>query len=74
MRGIDALIIPSRNEGLPLVLLEALATGVPVIASRVGGIPEVLDESYLVEQGDDFAGRFASAVVAVPMSSHVNTG
>jgi glycosyltransferase involved in cell wall biosynthesis len=64
MRILDMLIMPSRNEGLPLVLLEALASGVPVVASSVGGVPEVLSSEFLVEPGDDFAGRFADKVVS----------
>ena len=39
---IELLVIPSRSEGLPSVLLEALAADVPVVATRVGAIPEVL--------------------------------
>jgi len=41
--SLDLLVIPSRSEGLPNVLLEALRADVPAVATRVGAIPEVLD-------------------------------
>jgi glycosyltransferase involved in cell wall biosynthesis len=42
-RGIDLLAIPSRSEGLPNVLLEALAADVPIVATAVGAIPEIVE-------------------------------
>ncbi len=43
MQGLDGYVMPSRNEGFGLAILEALASGLPVVASSVGGIPEILD-------------------------------
>lgn len=40
---IDVFVMPSRSEGCPIALIEALAAGLPCVASGVGGIPEVLD-------------------------------
>lgn len=51
----DLLLLPSENESFGLVALEAMACEVPVVASRVGGIPEVITdgvEGFLAEPGD----------------------
>lgn len=44
LRALDAFVLCSDHEGLPMVLLEVLHMGVPVVARRVGGIPEVIQE------------------------------
>lgn len=54
IHACDAFCLPSLNEGMPNVVLEALACGRPVVASRVGGVPELVDETNgeMVPSGD----------------------
>lgn len=58
MAGLDCMVLPSAWEGLGLVFIEAIAQGVPVIASRVSAIPEVVRDGIdglLVAPGDEAA-------------------
>jgi glycosyltransferase involved in cell wall biosynthesis len=48
----DLFVLPSRAEGLPRALVEAMARALPCVGTRVGGIPELLDPDYLVPAGD----------------------
>jgi glycosyltransferase involved in cell wall biosynthesis len=63
LRSLDVLVLPSAYEELGSVLVEAMAVGLPVVASRVGGIPEVVADEVtglLVEPGD--VAGFAAAI------------
>ena len=51
----DAVVLTSASEGTPVTIIEALAAGRPVVATRVGGVPDVVDEGetgFLVDPGD----------------------
>jgi len=55
LQAADVLLLPSTNEGLPLAILEAQASGVPVVAAPTAGIPEVIEDGktgFLVAADD----------------------
>ena len=63
LAAADVLVLPSKTEGIPAVLIEAAFSELPVVASDVGGIPQIVVHGrtgYLVPQGDPSA--FADAV------------
>ena len=66
-RALDACVLPSHQEGQSRVLVEALASGCPAVAYRVGGMPDALDggrAGMLVESGDiEALGRAVSSVL-----------
>jgi len=65
--AIDVLLIPSRFEGVPLVMLEAMHLRCPVIASAVDGMADTLPEHWLFPSGDAYA--LAARMVQVATSS-----
>ena len=66
-RLFDAFVLPSVNEGTPVSAIEALASGTPVVANRVGGVPDVVRhglDGFLVDPGDVTGAGAKLAVLA----------
>ncbi len=61
IRSSDLFVLPTRAEGLPRVILEAMAEGIPVISSPVCGIPEILSSECLVDYND--VSGYADAII-----------
>jgi glycosyltransferase involved in cell wall biosynthesis len=55
MAELDLVVSASHSEAMPLALMEAMASGLPVVATRVGGIPDLIQQGvtgWLVHEGD----------------------
>lgn len=69
MRGLDCFVLPSLGEGISNTILEAMASGLPVIATAVGGNPELVDDArtgHLVPAADP--GALARAIIALALT------
>ena len=67
---LDAFVLPTRADNLPVAILEAMAVGLPVVATRVGGVPELVidgETGYLVDPDDPRElARAVDAVIVDP--------
>jgi glycosyltransferase involved in cell wall biosynthesis len=70
IRGLDVFVLSSLHEGVPISLLEAMSMGIPVVCTRVGGIPEVITHNHngLLVEPDD-ANSLAAAVMRISADS-----
>ena len=52
LKAFDVFVLPSLKEGFPWIILEAIAAEVPIVATNVGALPEILPQEFLVEPGN----------------------
>ena len=74
MAALDVMVLFSHSESLPNVVMEAMAAGVPVVASRVGGVPELVrheETGLLVAPGDE--DELAAAVARLLTQPSIRT-
>jgi glycosyltransferase involved in cell wall biosynthesis len=63
--AFDVFVLSSRTEGIPIVLLEAMRAGVPIVATRVGGVPEMLGENEALLVASEQPDALAAAIDTV---------
>lgn len=63
--AFDVFVLSSRTEGTPIALFEAMAAGVPIVATRVGGVPDVVTEAEALLVPSDDPAALAAAIRAV---------
>lgn len=71
MNVLDILILPSKNEGLGLVCIEAQACGVNVVGSKVGGIPEIIGEKNSICLDDEFVEKITTRIIEIIQNKEI---
>ena len=73
MRGFDLFVLPSLAEGISNTILEAMATGLPVVATAVGGNPELVEEGVTgtLVPPDDPGAHGRRAACATPRTAEL---
>ena len=61
---MNLVVLPSLNEGLPLISVETLACGVPMIGSNVGGIAEAIGKENVVNLDDKFTENMTTLIIS----------
>lgn len=75
LQEVDALLVPSRQDPLPTVIVEAGLSGVPVLATAVGGIPEMIvagENGFLCKDPEDFAEALLKLKKDLSLWTHIS--
>jgi glycosyltransferase involved in cell wall biosynthesis len=64
-RAFDAWVLSSRTEGTPIVLFEAMHAGTPIVATRVGGVPDVVDDTEALLVTSEQPAELARAIRSI---------
>ena len=77
LKAFDLFVLPSRKEGLPYAIMEAQAAQIPIVATKVGGTPEIIQDGvngYLAESedSDDLAEKIKIGL-SKPISSSLDS-
>jgi glycosyltransferase involved in cell wall biosynthesis len=65
LKAFDVFVLSSRTEGTPIALLEAMHAGVPIVATRVGGVPDVVSEEEAILVPAEQPATIAQAVAEI---------
>lgn len=72
LKGLDIFVLPSLKEGLPYTILEAQAAGVPIVATCVGGLPDLLENNLVRPEDPRALAAAINSVLSRPIPSRIS--